>query len=81
LKELQDINRTHVHKALEAKSGKIQPKFVGNRKKDEPKEWRSWTSEYISLIAGFLFVHTSPLEASQFKHLIQNSVHRELTNL
>jgi hypothetical protein len=43
LKELQEINKEHVVKALEAKTGKIHAKFGKARGKDEPKEWRAWS--------------------------------------
>jgi hypothetical protein len=43
LKELQVINKEHVIKALEAKTGKIHAKFGTARGKDEPKEWQAWS--------------------------------------
>ncbi|KAH7377948.1 hypothetical protein BKA64DRAFT_750362 [Cadophora sp. MPI-SDFR-AT-0126] len=46
LKELQTINKDHVHQALEAKSGGIVAKYGKGRKIDEPKEWRAWSMMY-----------------------------------
>jgi len=46
LKGIQDINKEHVHEALEAKNGGIHAKYGKGRKKDEPKEWRAWTKMY-----------------------------------
>ncbi|PVH79765.1 hypothetical protein DL98DRAFT_655164 [Cadophora sp. DSE1049] len=46
LRELQEINKDHVHQALEAKSGEIIAKHGKSRKIDEPKEWRSWSKMY-----------------------------------
>lgn len=47
LKELQLINKEHVHQALEAKGGQLVPKPGKDRKKDKPKEWRAWTKMYV----------------------------------
>ncbi|KAG4436986.1 hypothetical protein IFR05_007524 [Cadophora sp. M221] len=46
LKELQAINKVHVHQALEAKNGAVVEKCGKGRKADEPKEWRAWTKMY-----------------------------------
>ncbi|KAE8450144.1 hypothetical protein EG329_006925 [Mollisiaceae sp. DMI_Dod_QoI] len=46
LRDLQAINKEHVHQALEAKDGHLVPKPGKDRKKDEPKEWRAWTKMY-----------------------------------
>ncbi|KAH7310108.1 hypothetical protein BKA65DRAFT_485319 [Rhexocercosporidium sp. MPI-PUGE-AT-0058] len=46
LKELQVINKDHVHQALEAKNGSILEKHGKGRKIDEPKEWRAWSKMY-----------------------------------
>ncbi|KAK0101032.1 hypothetical protein ONS95_012981 [Cadophora gregata] len=46
MKELQAINRDHVHQALEAKHGAIITKPGKGRKIEEPKEWRAWSKMY-----------------------------------
>jgi hypothetical protein len=46
LKEIQDINKDHVHEALEAKQEGFLGKFGKGRRKDEPKEWRAWSKMY-----------------------------------
>ena len=46
LRELQIINKEHVHRALQAKGG-----FTRTRAKlskdNEPKEWRAWSKMYV----------------------------------
>jgi hypothetical protein len=43
LKELQEINKGHVYRALEARTGPGLSTSNKIPKRDEPREWRAWS--------------------------------------
>ncbi len=47
MKELQEINKDHVHKEMEFQAGRLLPRPGNAIQKGDAKEWRSWGMMYM----------------------------------